>query len=425
MVQNKNIVDIIIPTFNNPKQLHECVQSMMGTYTIQPFRIIIVNNGDKDQVLNVPEDFKHIVSVVTPGGNQGWTGGLIEGLKESKSKYVLFLNDDVYIPPSSAKWLHSMVRILQNNRNLAAVGPSTNCAMGLQNIWADCKALTQYSSFLIGFCMLVDRSKLDEVGGVDINFPTGDDIDLSIRFRDNDYLLCVDKSTFVYHHGFQTGNRVHGDHTVSNGWNSPQMTKKTDIMLIRKHGFLKWWHTMVRTSDKEVEKTEKLALYKHDSEGNVVRDFVNGRHGDNILEIGCGPQLTIEGSVGLDMVEKGYQNPHVVGDSVATITHDLNTGKMPVDDESFDVIIARHILEHCIDVVDVLRDINRCLTPKGLLVVSLPDHAIGDTMNMNPEHVHAFTQGSFIKLAEMTGFEVKNIAEGYNGVSFTISMEKE
>jgi len=425
MVQNKNIVDIIIPTFNNPKQLHECVQSLLGTYNLQNFRIIIVNNGDKDQILNVPDSFKDIVSVVTPGGNQGWTGGLIEGLKESNSKYVLFLNDDVFIPPASAKWLHSMVRILQNNRNLAAVGPSTNCAMGLQNIWSDCKALTQYTSFLIGFCMLVDREKLDEVGGVDVNFPTGDDVDLSIRFRDNNYLLCVDNSTFVYHHGFQTGNRVYGDHSVANGWNSPQMTKKTDLMLIRKHGFLKWWYTMVRTSDAEVDKTVKLSNQTGDSEGEIVRSYVNGSDPNKILEIGCGPTLTIEGSVGLDMVEKGYSNPHVVGKSVAHYQHDLNKGKMPIEDESYEVIIARHILEHCVDVVSVLNDIHRVLTPKGMLLVSLPDEGINDTINMNPEHVHAFTSESFVKLAELTKFEVKNISEGYNGVSFTVKLIKE
>ena len=426
MEQNRSIVNIIIPTYNNNNQLSQCVNSMLNTYTIWPFKIIIVNNGDKNSSLKVPDRFIDKIKLVEPDGNLGWTGGIKEGLKHCDGDIVLFANDDIFIPPSSANWLHSMVRILQNNRNLAAVGPSTNCAMGLQNIWSDTTSMRQYSSFLIGFCMLVDRNKLDEVGGIDLNFPTGDDIDLSIRFRNNGYLLCVDKSTFVYHHGFQTGNRIHGDHTVANGWNSPQMTKKTDMMLIKKHGFLKWWHTMVKPSDEELEETEKKALTNVDSEGDVVRSYVNGDSPDSILEIGCGPQLTIEGSIGLDMIENGSCNPHVPGESKASITHDFNIDdKMPISDNKYSTIIARHIIEHCIDPIKTLRDIHRILIHKGKLIVSLPDERIGSTIVMNPEHLHAYTPNSFVSMAEMTGFEVKNISEGYNGVSFTVLMEKE
>lgn len=424
MEQNRNIVDIIIPTYNNLKQLTECINSMLNTYTLWPFRIIIVNNGDKDSVLKIPDHFIDKIKLVEPDGNLGWTGGIHEGLKHSKSELVMFANDDIFIPPSSMKWLRSMVRILQNNRFLAAVGPSTNCAMGLQNLWATTNSSKQYTSFLIGFCMLVDRSKLDEVGGVDLNFNTGDDIDLSIRLRDKGYLLCVDKSTFVYHHGFQTGIRIHGDHTVSNGWNSPEMQKKTDIMLIRKHGFLKWWHTMVCGDDAEKDRTENLANSFGDSEGDVVRSYVNGCDPKKILEIGCGPQLTIEGSYGLDKTPMGEENPHVSGESKAHINYDLNEGTFPIKDETFNTIIARHVLEHCIDPINVMTEIHRVLEHSGKLIVSLPDERIGDTMNMNPEHVHAFTPNSFVSLAEKCGFEVKNISEGYNGVSFTVNMEK-
>jgi len=425
MDRNKSTVDIIIPTFNNLKQLSECVNSMLSTITMYDFNIIIVNNGDPDSQLTVPDHFKDRITLVEPESNLGWTGGINEGLKHSKSKYVLFANDDIYIPPSSSKWLHSMVRILQNNCSLAAVGPSTNCAMGLQNIWSPCSALKQYTAFLIGFCMLVDRDKLDKVGGIDLDFPTGDDIDLSIRFRSHNYLLCVDKSTFVYHHGFQTGTRVFGDHTVSNGWNSPEMTKKTDIMLIRKHGFLKWWHTMVRTSEDEADRTEVLANQTADTEGAIVKSYVNGNDPSSILEIGCGPKLTIEGSVGLDMIEKGFCNPHVSGKSVASIKHDLNNGTdMPIEDESYSLVIARHVLEHCIDPIKTLKDIYRVLTVDGKLIVSLPDETIGDTISMNPEHVHAFTPGSFSNIADSAGFRVKNLNENYNGVSFTLLLEK-
>lgn len=418
---SESIVDIIIPTYNNPNQLQQCINSIICTRQTWPVRIIIVNNGHKDCTITLPETEMDIDVITPKGGNLGWTGGLIEGLKRSKSEFVLFANDDIYIPPSSYRWLRSMVRLLVNDRSLAAVGPSTNCAMGLQNIWAHTYSLREYCTFLIGFCMLVRRDALNEVGGIDPNFNTGDDIDLSIRLRDSGYKLAVDKSTFIYHHGFQTGIRLHGDHTVKGGWNSKEMTDATNIKLIKKHGFLKWWHTMVKPSESEILDSKEK---NEDSEGDIVKHYINGDHPSKILEIGCGPRLTVEGSVGLDMISKGYHNPHIEGESVAKFTHDLNSGNMPFNDESYRIVIARHVIEHCIDPIAVLRDIYRVLTIDGKLIAAIPDEKIGDTIYMNPEHLHAYTVGSFVNLAEAVGFKAINLREGYNGVSFTVLLEK-
>jgi GT2 family glycosyltransferase len=417
----ENTIDVIIPTYDNPEQLTQCVSSLMSCSLAWPIRIIIVNNGNPNTQITLPEGVVDIKVVVPKGGNQGWTGGLIEGLKHSDSEFVLFANDDIFFPPASYKGLRNMVRLLLTDRSLAAVGPSSNCVMGLQNVWSPITTLLTYVPFLIGFCMLVKRSALDEVGGIDPSFNTGDDIDLSIRFRDGGYRLVADQSTFVYHHGFQTGVRVYGDHNQSNGWNSAEMTRKTNEALIRKHGFLKWWHTMVCVDKIEFSQSGED---KNDTEAEVVKSYLNGDDPSTILDIGCGPRLTVEGSVGLDMVSKGYENPYVPGSSVATITHDLNNGNMPIEDESYKTVIARHILEHCIDPVAVLKDIKRVLTIDGKAIIVLPDEKIGDTISMNPEHVHVFTLQSFLNMAESVGFRAMGAQEGYNGVSFTVLLEK-
>ena len=419
---NESIVDIIVPTYNNVDQIEQCIGSMICTHKTWPIRIILVNNGHKDCVIRLPETEVDIKVITPKEGNLGWTGGLIEGLKQSKSEFVMFANVDIFIPPASYRWLRSMVRILINDRSLAAVGPSSNCAMGLQNMWVNTLSLRVKTTFLIGFCMLIRREYLDKVGGIDPEFNTGDDIDLSIRLRDEGYMLVADKSTFVFHHGFQTGIRLHGDSDIPGGWNSKEMINSTNEHLIRKHGFLKWWHTMVKPSESEVLNSVDP---RPDNEGEIVKYHIDGYDPSTVLEIGCGPQLTIPGSVGLDMVSNGYSNPHVEGKSVADITHNLDSGDMPFKDETFKFVIARHIIEHCIDPVLVLKDIFRVLTIDGKLVVALPDEKIGDTIYMNPEHLHAYTVGSFVNLAETVGFRAINIREGYNGVSFTVLLEKD
>jgi cellulose synthase/poly-beta-1,6-N-acetylglucosamine synthase-like glycosyltransferase len=161
----------------------------------------------------------------------------------------MFANDDIFVPISSTMWLHNMARVLQQYPGVGAVGPASNCVMGLQNIWSASSELYQDVPFLVGFCMMVRRKALDEVGGLDESFNTGDDIDLSIRLRSGGYSLINARDTFVYHHGFQTGEMLYGKPDQPGGWNSLQMTEETNDHLIQKHGFKKWWRTMVRPEE--------------------------------------------------------------------------------------------------------------------------------------------------------------------------------
>jgi SAM-dependent methyltransferase len=58
------------------------------------------------------------------------------------------------------------------------------------------------------------------------------------------------------------------------------------------------------------------------------------------------------------------------------VNHELLAdGPMPFGDDSFDSILASHLIEHfsCHDAVLVLKDCRRILKPGGLLVVSVPD----------------------------------------------------
>jgi len=232
-------VDIIIPTYDNAQQLGQCVGSLR-THNEYPIRIIVVNNGEADLTVESEN-----VLLIKSEKNLGWTGGLQEGLKHSTSKYVVFANDDIYVPLASKRWLRNSIEFLEHNPTVGAVGPMSNVVMGRQNIWW--KFSTDYleeAKFLIGYCMVVRREALDKAGGVQDMEVGGDDIDLSIRLRDVGYDLVVLRENFIYHHGFQTGNRIYGDHTKPNGWNSKNMTEETNMELIRKHGFIKLWSTL-------------------------------------------------------------------------------------------------------------------------------------------------------------------------------------
>lgn len=230
-------VAIIIPTWDNPQYLYPCVDSLLMSCGIP---IYIVNNGSAEYV-------KHFtgpqVKVLQQEKNLGWEGGLKKGIEASTEDFLLFLNDDTYIPWSSAGWLAKLLRYFEDPK-VAAVGPSSNCVMGAQNIFSNPSSNFSYVNFLIGFCMMVRRSALIEAGGIDDTLPGGDDLDLSIRLRNVGYKLICDREVFVYHHGFKTGERVNGGPQVVGGWNSTEMMEKTNFALMTKHGLRAWMNCM-------------------------------------------------------------------------------------------------------------------------------------------------------------------------------------
>lgn len=407
-------ITIIVPTFNNEDYLNPCVISIMQSGVLDSLAdLIIVNNGKQD----IERVFGNnpAIKILNPGKNLGWEGGLELGMKESTSPFVVFQNDDTFLPPSSHLFYQRLLLNFHND-NVAAVGPATTVAAGMQSIFhPGCPRIPLEASYLIFFTVMVRRSHYDAVGGIDINLPGGDDFDLSIRLRKAGYNILIDPGAFIIHHGFKTGTRVKGDHTVKGGWNSIEMSDRTNQYLIRKHGFKEWWKAI---SGLRYGPGVELP----DLEGDLVKSFINGSK--NILEIGCGATKTIEHAIGLDRIPKGEHIPHLRGAlSVADIVGDAGEA-INLEENSQDAIIARHILEHIPNTLKTIRNWKKVLRVGGKLIVAVPDEKVTRSIPLNPEHCTSFTQESLRDLMEACGFKEVKSESANNGVSFVGCYER-
>lgn len=406
-------VAIIIPTYNNYNFLESCLNSILAVdFVAGLFHIYIVNNGHKnscDFVGNHPK-----ITVFNMGKNMGWEGALKYAVENTKEDYILFLNDDTNIPQSSSLWLQKMLNYFHRDR-IGAVGPSSNTVMGSQNIFLKEKNPILYVNYLIGFCMLVSREALNNAGGIDDTLPGGDDLDLSIRLRDKGYKLICDRTTFVFHHGFKTGERIKGAPDRPGGWNSYEFKEKTDFALIRKHGFRKWFEALYGRYNDVTDS------FFADAEGEEIRKLnINGK----IYEIGVGARKTVPEAIGIDMIEKGKSIDSLNGSvSVADIVADVSK-PLPVNDEVADFVICRHILEHMIDPIEALENWSKIIKKGGKIVIAVPDEEKIRTIPMNFEHKHAFTKKSLYMLLERCGFKVDDIIDPENGVSFILVAKK-
>jgi SAM-dependent methyltransferase len=122
-----------------------------------------------------------------------------------------------------------------------------------------------------------------------------------------------------------------------------------------------------------------------------------------ILEVGSGPNKLFPRSTTLDLY--AGCNPDVI--------HDLNVTPYPLADDTFDLVVCLHVLEHVQNLVDATTELHRVLKPGGLLFVEVPYFSSVHFFT-DPTHVRAFTTRSFDYYVE--GTEVSKF--GYSPARF-------
>lgn len=404
------LLTVQIPTFRNIQQLCATIATLMG-YHDYPMQVRIINNdgtpeGEEEIDKIVARDTSDMLEVIHAKSNLGWMGAHNLALKTCTTPYVCLLNDDVFFLPGNPAFFRTLTHWFKDP-DVGAVGPISNFAMGTQNMFNIDVPIIAQTTLLIGFCCAMRTQLIKDIGGLDESLPGGDDLDWSIRIRDAGYKLMLDKSLFVYHHGQQTGHKVHGAY-----WDSQQHQDRTNNALIRKHGVAKWYDCVKATYTRYGPPLEELFI-----ETTWYEEHVKRHVGEKGMNLGCG-HAPIEGVPGLDLArqgEKGAGGRRASG-AILDVTGDATD--LPIPDNTLDYLCAAHILEHTLDPLATLEEWSRVLKPGGSLYMSLPDQGKVNAMLLDSTHLHAYTTDSFRRLIEKAGWHVESCEQFPKSIGF-------
>ena len=101
------------------------------------------------------------------------------------------------------------------------------------------------------------------------------------------------------------------------------------------------------------------------------------------LDLGCGKNK-IRGTIGIDF------NPSTQAD----VVHDLTIFPYPFEDNLFEEIYCRHILEHLPNLIAVMEELHRIAKPGCRIFVEVPYWSSHRAFK-DPTHVLFFTENSF------------------------------
>src|SRR3989338_488088 len=203
--------DIIIPVWNQPEATKECVDSIFE-YTDYPYRLIVIDNGsDKETegyLKNLKEENETDFVLIRNDSNLGFVKAINQGIRQSDAAYVCVMNNDVI---ATDRWLGEMVKAMASDPRIGLVNPSSNT---LGQFPREGESIHDYASSLKrssgetqelyscrGFCMLLKRKVIEDIGLLDEIYDVGyyDEADYCERAKISGFMAVRAKAAYVYH----------------------------------------------------------------------------------------------------------------------------------------------------------------------------------------------------------------------------------
>jgi glycosyltransferase involved in cell wall biosynthesis len=202
-------VSVIIPTYNRARLIGKAVRSVLQQ-TYQDFEIIIVDDAstdNTDQIIKSCDDariiyMKHKI-------NRGASAARNTGIKNSRGKYIAFLDsDDEWLPQKLEKQIAVFDRSSNTVGAIYCFCYIENGLLGFtpsKKIWSDSKRGDVYNSLLKGWCppstslFILSAKVIIESGLFDEDFPSFQDYDLWVRVSEKYDFDCAEEYLAVKH----------------------------------------------------------------------------------------------------------------------------------------------------------------------------------------------------------------------------------
>ncbi len=220
-------VDVVVCVHNALEDVRECLDSVVRNST-PPFRLVLVDDGSDEETRQYLTRFARTqrAELIRNEAARGYTFAANQGLRASGGDHVILLNSDTVVPSG---WLERLVTCAESDPRIGLAGPLSNCASwqsipevaGDDGDWAsnplpdsfspdlmtallaeDCGLWYPRMPFLNGFCILIRRKVLEDVGLFDeesFGKGYGEENDYCLRARAKGFELALADDLFVLH----------------------------------------------------------------------------------------------------------------------------------------------------------------------------------------------------------------------------------
>lgn len=227
-MKEKGLVAIIIVTWNNEKDIVDCISSICAL-TVRNYKIIVVDNASRDSTVKLIEEKFPDIDILKLKKNLFFTGGNNRGFEYAHDKYnpdfYLILNPDTLVEKNL---LAVLLGKINQDENIGAVGPKILFKGGKRDGKINSSSLF-YDGFhsaydkgfeeedhgqydqtkevfaVTGTCILFKKELIEKTNGFwNVLKMYTDEIELFIRSKKLGFKVLYTGETFVYHKYMQS-----------------------------------------------------------------------------------------------------------------------------------------------------------------------------------------------------------------------------
>lgn len=217
-LQIHGLTSIVIVTHNELTFTQHCLRALQAR-TAMPYELIFVDNGSTDGTLEYLQTIPDATIIQNPA-NFGFPAAANQGVQASRGSQVVLLNNDVIV---TSGWLRRMLSALYHDSRIGLVGPYTNCTAGPQRLgvsytdpqdaddfawqWSAARSgQVREVAAVMGFCLLIRREVIEQVGFLDEAFGIGlcEDVDYCRRAAERGFRSVIAEDAYVHHFGHAT-----------------------------------------------------------------------------------------------------------------------------------------------------------------------------------------------------------------------------
>lgn len=199
---------VVIPTYNRPDSLKECLHSLYRSdFPREKFEIVVVDDGSSESYQKVREAFPDLVWLRTENGGPALARN--QGVLQAGGKYIAFTDDDCY---AASDWLSKLKESFLAAPE-AIVGGSTPAYQGANFFDQVCQFICSLvyshyngdankSGFFAGNNLALSRKSFDDLGGFNAVHTkyASEDRTLCNHALSAGYQLIWNQKAIVYHH---------------------------------------------------------------------------------------------------------------------------------------------------------------------------------------------------------------------------------
>jgi len=198
-------VSIVIPTYNEEKDIEECIKSIKGQ-SYKNFEIIVVDDGSKDKTLDVVKKFRDVKIIMGEHKGPGFSRNL--GARKATGEILIFIDADMTFDKD---YLKNLIAPILEDKTGEVVGSTHELEIveNTKNIWSRCWGRIRVSkeeAKKIRIFRAILRKKFLELGGFDSSYGYADDQTFWFKYQ---IKPVVAKDTICYHKNPETLKSVY------------------------------------------------------------------------------------------------------------------------------------------------------------------------------------------------------------------------